>query len=50
MKKYRVFITIEEEETENDNFEQVYDECLGIFDTLKEAHELYTAIQETYLS
>lgn len=50
MKIYRVFITIEEEDTKSDIYEQVYDECLGTFASQEDAHELCTAIQETYLS
>jgi len=50
MKKYRVFITIEEEDTRTDDYERVYDECLGTFASQEDAYELCTAIQETYLS
>jgi hypothetical protein len=45
--KYRIFISIEEEDEETDEFKAVYDQCLDTFTTLEEAHEFVTKLEGT---
>lgn len=48
-KKYRVFISIEEEDDVLDTFDRIDDTCLGVFNSLEEAHNLCEAVEDTYL-
>jgi hypothetical protein len=43
--KYRIFISIEEENEETDEYRAVYDQCLDVFTALEEAHKFVTKIE-----